>query len=100
MRSFTVLCLFGDKRSPFTLWLSDPAADAHPLEQQAAWLWRERGGLIPEDLMNAVANMQSLALEANVPFEEYLEYAEEALANEPDEDTEAPVFGDHYEIGS
>ena len=44
--------------------------------------------------------MQSLALDANVPFEEYLEYAEEALANEPDEDTEAPVFDDHYEIGS
>lgn len=87
MQWFMIPCIFGDRKAAFPIYVAEPAADTHPLEQQAAWLWRERGGLIPEDVMTAVADLQSAALDANVPFEEYFEYATEALRNE---DTEGP----------
>ena len=70
MKKFTVPCQFGDTKAPFNIYIGDPAPDAHPLEQQAAWLLRERGGVIPAEVMDAFQRLHEIAVENNTSFEE------------------------------
>lgn len=75
MKKFTIPCQFGDHMAPFNIYIGDPVADAHPLEQQAAWLLRERGGVIPAEVMDSFKKLQDIAIENNVSFEELCVYA-------------------------
>ena len=75
MQWFMIPCFFGDRKAPFPIYVGEPAADTHPLEQQAAWLWRERGGLIPQEVMDSFGKLHTIALENNVSFEELCVYA-------------------------
>lgn len=75
MKKFTIPCQFGEIRAPFNIYIGEPVADAHPLEQQAAWLLRERGGVIPVEVMDSFKKLQEIALENGVSFEELCVYA-------------------------
>lgn len=78
MKKFTVPCRFGDAMAPFAIYVGDPAlepADTHPLEQQAAWLLRERGGEIPQEVMDSFSKLLGMAKENGVSFEELCVYA-------------------------
>lgn len=92
MKKFTIPCQFGDHMAPFNIYIGEPVSDAHPLEQQAAWLLRERGGVIPAEVMDSFKKLQDIAIENNVSFEELCVYAlgsadaennEEAQQQEP-----------------
>jgi len=92
VRPFMIPCEFGSVRVPFPLYVGEPVFDAHPMEQQAAWLERERGGLVPLDVMDSFAKLREIAAENNVSFEELVVYAmDEASKQAPDEEQpEAP----------
>lgn len=81
MKKFTIPCEFGTVKAPFNVYIGQPAPDTHPLEQQAAWLLRERGGVIPQEVMDSFARLHEIALENGVSFEEIAVYA---LNEQPD----------------
>jgi hypothetical protein len=68
VKKLTVPGRFGATKVPIDIYLGQPAPDAHPLEQQAAWLLRERGGVIPEEVMDSMAALHAIALENGIPF--------------------------------
>jgi hypothetical protein len=75
LKKFTVPSRFGAEEAPFAIYVGRPVDDAHPLEQQAAWLLRERGGVLPPEVMDAFAELHNVALENEVLFEELAVFA-------------------------
>lgn len=75
MKKFTVPCQFGEAKHPFNIYIGEPCDDTHPLEQQAAWLQRERAADIPAEVMDSFATLHGIAKENNVSFEELCVYA-------------------------
>jgi hypothetical protein len=74
----TIPCQFGETVAPFNIYVGEPAlepTDSHPLEQQAAWLLRERGGVIPAKVMDSFATLLDIARTNKVSFEELCVYA-------------------------
>lgn len=78
MKKFTIPCDFGGKTAPFEVYIGNPKKGNHPLQNQAAWLSRERGGVIPQDVMESFAKLLELAEKNNVSFEDLCVYALEA----------------------
>jgi hypothetical protein len=75
MKKFTVNCDFGGQLSPFTIFIGKPEHAHHPLHFQADWLSKQRGGMIPGDVMEAVTQLQELAEKNGVSLEELCVYA-------------------------
>ncbi|MDF2964666.1 MAG: hypothetical protein K0Q51_54 [Rickettsiaceae bacterium] len=75
MREFTINCQFGDQIAPFTIYLGQPEESHHPLHFQADWLSKNRGGTIPPEVMDAIAQLKALADKNNVSFEDLCVYA-------------------------
>lgn len=80
MKKFTVNCNFGGQSAPFTVYIGAPESKHHPLHFQSDWLSKERGGSIPEEVMESLAKLKELSERNNVPFEELCAYALEAAA--------------------
>jgi hypothetical protein len=75
MKKFTISCDFSGVTTPFNAYVGAPARDAHPLEQQAAWLQRVRGGVVPVGVMDTFQRLHDIALENEVSFEELCAHA-------------------------
>jgi hypothetical protein len=75
MLKFTVGCDFGGQKSNVTLYIGMPEGDHHPLHFQSTWLSKERGGSIPQDVMDSLARLLKISKENDVSFEELCEYA-------------------------
>lgn len=75
MKKFTINCDFGGQMSPFTIFIGKPEHAHHPLHFQADWLTKQRGGMIPADVMDAVAQLNELSKKNNVSLEELCVYA-------------------------
>lgn len=75
MKKFTVPCQFGPQTSPFTIYIGNPKKDNHPIQNQAHWLSKERGGKIPEKVMDSLDKLRDLAEKNNVSFEDLCVYA-------------------------
>ena len=71
MKKFTINCDFGGQLSPFTIFIGKPEHSHHPLHFQA----KQRGGMIPGDVMDAVSQLQELAEKNGVSLEELCVYA-------------------------
>lgn len=72
--------------APFPVYVGEPVDDVHPLEQQQAWLARERGGVIPAEVMDSFGTLHRIALENGVSFEELCVHA----IREATDDSAAP----------
>jgi ferric-dicitrate binding protein FerR (iron transport regulator) len=98
VKKFTIPCDFGGTKAPFNIYVGEPAADCDdPLRHQAAWLSRERGGTISEDVMDSFRKLLAIAHENDVSFEELCVYAlgttsegESAPADESSADDNPP----------
>lgn len=88
MKKFTVNCIFNGQKAPFSVYIGEPKAHIHPLQHQAHWLSAERGGTIPESVMNSIAKLRDLAEKNNVSFEELCVYALTTAAQEGTEKNE------------
>jgi hypothetical protein len=75
MKRFTVPCEFGDTRHPFHVYIGTPGEGFHPLQWQAKWLLRERGGVVPDDVMGSFEKLLTISKENNVDFEDLCVYA-------------------------
>jgi hypothetical protein len=86
MRKFTINCNFGGTKSPFTVYIGMPEKVHHPLHFQADWLSKERGGNIPQEVMDSLQKLLEISIKNNVPFEDLCAYAIESA-----QITEAPT---------
>jgi hypothetical protein len=86
MKKFTVPCDFGGQKSPFSIYIGEPKQENHPLQNQATWLSKERGGQIPPEVMDSIAKLRDLASKNNVSFEELCVYALGAASEESESD--------------
>jgi hypothetical protein len=75
MKKFTINCDFGGQLAPFTIYIGKPEPGHHPLHFQADWLSKQRGGMIPGEVMEAVTQLQELAVKNGVSLEELCVYA-------------------------
>jgi len=88
MKRFTIPCDFGGQKSPFHIYVGEPSDDIHPLYFQAAWLAKQRGGKIPDEVMESFGKLQNIAIENKVSFEELCVYA---LSNADKQKNEPPA---------
>lgn len=89
MKKFTVPCNFGGQQAPFTIYIGEPKEGNHPIQNQADWLSKERGGTVPAEVMESLAKLKELADKNNVSFEELCVYALGAAAQEREEGEES-----------
>ncbi len=75
MRKFVINCDFGGQMSPFTICIGEPELSHHPVQFQADWLSKNRGGNVPSDVMEALGKLQDLSKKNNVSLEELCVYA-------------------------
>jgi hypothetical protein len=75
MKKFTINCDFNGQKAPFTVFIGRPQEGHHPLHFQAEWLSTERGGSIPQEVMDSIAKLQDLAKKNNVSLEDLCVYA-------------------------
>lgn len=90
MKKFTIPCDFGGQKAPFDVYIGNPKPGNHPLQNQAGWLSKERGGTIPQEVMDSFQKLLDLADKNNVSFEDLCVYAlnvastqEESAAAQP-----------------
>jgi hypothetical protein len=92
MQHFMIPCDFGGRKAPFPIYVGEPKTDAHPLHYQSWWLSSERGGSIPQEVMDSFEKLHKIALENNVSFEELCVYAMgEAMGSEQSASTTTEV---------
>jgi len=76
VKKFTVPCNFGGGTGKFDVWIGNPSPDSsHPLQHQANWLQKTRGGIISSEVMESFAKLLKLSEENGVEFEELCVYA-------------------------
>lgn len=78
MKKFTVPCNFGAAQSPFTIYVGRPELKHHPLHFQSDWISKNRGGSIPNDVMDSIGKLFELSKKNKVSFEELCVYALES----------------------
>lgn len=75
MKRFTVPCDFNGVKHPFHVYIGEPNPKKHPLQFQSWWLSSERGGTIPQDVMDSFEKLFKISQENNVSFEDLCVYA-------------------------
>ena len=81
MKKFEIPCFFGGKKSMVPLYIGNPEPNHNPIQFQSDWLSKERGGQVPQQIIESLIKIQKLALDNGLEFEELCHYALEA-ANE------------------
>lgn len=75
VKKFTVPCDFNGQKAPFTIYIGEPEPGHHPLHFQSNWLSKERGGTIPQEVMDSIQKLKDLSVKNKVSFEELCVYA-------------------------
>jgi hypothetical protein len=75
MKKFKIPCNFDGKKTPVTFYIGKPQTDHNPIHFQAEWLSSERGGNVPQEVMQSLEELMELSKKNGVPFEELCEYA-------------------------
>lgn len=79
VQKFTANCDFNGKKVPVTLYIGNPAGGSHPLAFQNRWLSKERGGNIPQDIMNSFGKLKNISDNGRISFEELCKYVIDEL---------------------
>ena len=87
MKRFTIPCTFAGRKSPFHVYVGQPAHGLHPLKFQAAWLREQRGGIVPPEVMDNFDRLFQIAQEQDVSFEDLCVYALGSATTETRETT-------------
>lgn len=75
MKKITIPCNFGGQRINTPVYVGQPEKEHHPIQFQAQWLASERGGKVPEEVMDSLQKIKDIADKNGVPFEELCVYA-------------------------
>lgn len=101
MQHFMIPCDFGGRKAPFPIYVGQPKDDSHPLHHQSWWLSSERGGSIPQEVMDSFEKLHKIAMENNVSFEELCVYAMgEALGEQPSQEQLAAAQQEDPSLGA
>lgn len=73
-KKFIYLCDFNGQKHPVTFYIGDAATGSHPIGFQSAWLGKNRGGIVPKNLMDSLSKLKEIADTQKVSFEELCEY--------------------------
>ena len=74
VKKFTTNCNFGGRVSPVTLFIGSPSKGNHPLSFQNKWLSQEKGGNIPQNIMDSFSKLSEIAEKNKVSFEDLCSY--------------------------
>ncbi len=91
MKRFTIPCDFGGQKHPFHVYIGAPHPKKHPLQNQSSWLSSERGGTIPQDVMDSFEKLFKISQENNVSFEDLCVYALGNASEDEEGTTAAPL---------
>jgi len=75
VKQFTIPCSFNGETAPVTFYIGHPESGHHPINFQMNWLSSAKGGVVPQDLVDTLKNLQDLAYENGADFEEMCYYA-------------------------
>ena len=75
MKTIAVPCDVDGKKVPIQFHVGEPHPTSHPIGHQAAWLGRERGVYVPQEVMDSMDDIHTKAKEMNIPFEELVAFA-------------------------
>ena len=75
VKQFTIPCSFNGEAAPVTFYIGHPESGHHPINFQMNWLSSAKGGVVPQDLVDTLKNLQDLAYENGADFEEMCYYA-------------------------
>ncbi|MCC5610930.1 DUF2610 domain-containing protein [Nostoc sp. CHAB 5834] len=75
MKKITIPCDFNGQKISFPIYIGNPDPDSHPLQYQSRWLSENRGGSIPQEVMDSFEKLHTIAKERNVSFEDLAVYA-------------------------
>ncbi len=96
MKKFIIPCNFNGQMSPFAIYIGAPEDRHHPLHFQADWLSKERGGQIPQEVMDSVAKLKEIADRNGVSFEDLCVYAIANNQNGESLDQQTPEEMEEY----
>lgn len=82
VKKFITKCDFGATKQPVTLFIGDSFTGVHPLAFQSKWLAEQKGGSIPNDIMDSFSELKDISDESKVSFEELCSY----VVDEADDD--------------
>lgn len=75
MKKFNINCQFGASSAMVPMYVGNPHPEQHPIHFQASWLAKERGGTVPQEVMDSLQKIKELSEQNGVPFEELCTYA-------------------------
>lgn len=75
VKRLTIPCNFNGQTAPIDIYIGTPNGAQHPIYYQSKWLSSERGGQVPQDIMESIGKIQKIAEKNNVSFEELCYYA-------------------------
>ena len=79
VQKFTTHCDFNGTKAPVTLYIGNPSPNSHPLAFQNKWLEKEKGGNVPEEIMESFLKLKEIAETSHISFEELCQYVVEEL---------------------
>jgi hypothetical protein len=79
MKKFKLPCKFNTEVSSVTFYIGEAKNGNNPIQFQASWLSRERGGVVPDKIMQSLEELKALSEKNAVPFEDLLSYAIESI---------------------
>ncbi len=74
VKKFSYLCDFAGKKHPVTFYIGDAAKGNHPIGFQSNWLSKEKGGMVPKELMDSLMRLKEIADTQKVSFEDLCSY--------------------------
>lgn len=75
VKTFSIPCDFSGQKQLVLFSIGNPNPDFHPIHFQSNWLASVKGGIVPSDIMDSIAKLQTLAYKHKVSFEELCYYA-------------------------
>jgi hypothetical protein len=74
VKKFSYLCDFAGKKHPVTFYIGDAAKGNNPIAFQSTWLAKEKGGVVPKELMDSLMKLKEISDTQRVSFEDLCEY--------------------------
>lgn len=74
VKKITVNCNFSGQSQSVTFYIGDSAFAKNPISFQSKWLSDNKGGAVPEKLMESLNKIKKISDEHNIPFEDLYDY--------------------------
>ena len=81
VKKITVNCDFSGAAHSVNFYIGDAAVAKNPISFQSQWLSQERGGSVPEKLMESLDKIKRISDEHNIPFEDLYDHVVKEMEN-------------------